>query len=368
MSDHKHILTLDLLRGFFLAVILVDHLYRFPNLWVIFTGEGKLWVSAAEGFFIISGLLVGYIYGPKILNNLWGTFIKLWRRAGKLYLCSISLTLLFTLWGQFLPADNIKSGIWVGSGWLNLIYKTIALKYVYGWADFLTYYAVFMLLAPLALVVARRLHGGAVLAASLVIWYLGRNLNGYFAWQLLFMSGLVVGTSLPAMEAKLRKWARPLGLVTVATLAASVYFVFVGGQNKLMAYLFDKNTIGPGRFMLAWLWFTTGYLFIRSQEKTIDKLTAGFFRILGQNSLYGYSMEAVMLFPINYAVPFQFGFIGNTLMTLTGGGVIYLLTVKQKQIEQLAKNVAGKIIRPEGRLTYAYQAARIFLVAILTRT
>ena len=81
------ILALDLLRGYLLCVITIDHLFRFPGLFDLFTGRGQLWVSAAEGFFLISGILVGKIYGSKIAYNLRGETKKLWGRAGKLYLC-----------------------------------------------------------------------------------------------------------------------------------------------------------------------------------------------------------------------------------------------------------------------------------------
>jgi hypothetical protein len=57
----KRILSLDLLRGFFLIVIMIDHVELYPNGWDFLTGKGRLWVSAAEGFFFMSGLLIGMI-------------------------------------------------------------------------------------------------------------------------------------------------------------------------------------------------------------------------------------------------------------------------------------------------------------------
>ncbi len=136
----SRILALDLLRGYFLVVIIIDHLFRFPSLFEIFTGRGQLWVSAAEGFFIISGLLVGYIYKSQIRTNPQAVFKKIWKRAVKLYLLSIGLTILFTAWGWILNSTEVKTGIWpLGYDPLLMFTKVFILQYVYGWADFLPF-------------------------------------------------------------------------------------------------------------------------------------------------------------------------------------------------------------------------------------
>jgi len=65
LSKRRRIFELDLLRGFFVVIIIIDHLQLWPSPLRYLTGEGRLWVTAAEGFFLISGLLVGYIRGFK---------------------------------------------------------------------------------------------------------------------------------------------------------------------------------------------------------------------------------------------------------------------------------------------------------------
>ncbi len=176
------ILSLDLLRGYFLCVIIVDHLARFPNLFDIVTGRGQLWVSAAEGFFLISGILIG-VLKPKAQ--------KLYSRAVRLYLCSIGLTLLFTAWGYWLPSDNIIAGIWTGDS-LSLVLNTLSLRYVYGWADFLPYYVIFLLVSPLAIKIITKYGAVLLLTASFGVWLI-RGQNIYMAWQLIFISGLMGG-------------------------------------------------------------------------------------------------------------------------------------------------------------------------------
>ena len=85
LSKRRRIFELDLLRGFFVVIIIIDHLQLWPSPLRYLTGEGRLWVTAAEGFFLISGLLVGYIRGFKNKDkSLKDISIKLIKRAGLL--------------------------------------------------------------------------------------------------------------------------------------------------------------------------------------------------------------------------------------------------------------------------------------------
>jgi hypothetical protein len=100
----KRILAFDILRGFFLIVILINHIELYPNFFDLFTGRGRLLVSAAEGFFFMSGLLVGMVYKRRIALGMKFIFKKMWKRAFVLYLASVFFTLLFTFLrlGRFL--------------------------------------------------------------------------------------------------------------------------------------------------------------------------------------------------------------------------------------------------------------------------
>src|SRR3989339_456486 len=89
----RRIHELDLLRGFFILVIIIDHLQFWPSPLTFLTGEGRLWVSAAEGFFLISGLLIGYIRGYKGRNQpLTSISKKLAYRAFMLYAWGVGIT------------------------------------------------------------------------------------------------------------------------------------------------------------------------------------------------------------------------------------------------------------------------------------
>src|SRR5437660_950948 len=90
-------LRFDLLRGYCLMVMTIDHIGGASWLYN-FTGEGRFFITAAEGFFFISGLVMGMIYMKKIKAEGIGAVVpKLLKRAGKLYLVTVGLTLFFVL-------------------------------------------------------------------------------------------------------------------------------------------------------------------------------------------------------------------------------------------------------------------------------
>src|SRR6185312_2171301 len=109
----QRIIALDLIRGYFLLNILINHLNRFPGVFDIFTARGQLWTSAAEGFFLISGLLVGMIRGSEVRKGQISLSTKkMLKRAAVLYLWTIALTILFTVIGvHYLNSAGLKAGI-----------------------------------------------------------------------------------------------------------------------------------------------------------------------------------------------------------------------------------------------------------------
>src|SRR3954468_12253264 len=90
------IVSFDILRGYFLIVILINHIELYPSGFDLFTGRGRLLVSAAEGFFFMFGLLVGMVYKRRLALGMRFIFQKMWKRALQLYIGSVTLTLLFT--------------------------------------------------------------------------------------------------------------------------------------------------------------------------------------------------------------------------------------------------------------------------------
>jgi hypothetical protein len=351
--------ALDLLRGFFLAVMIIDHLRLFPNIFEVFSGRGDLWMSAAEGFFIISGILVGYVYGPRMQQNAGAALKKIMRRAARLYAWAVLLTWLFVWWGHQVGAGRVKPGLWLHPPIGDFLYKTLTLQYSYGWADFLQYYVIFLLAAPLVLWLCVRRKAWLVVAASVALW-LARGLSFNRAWQILFVGGMVAGYYLPQMEQTVRAWpvvvqrrtrkllygsaAGLLGLSVLTVRTSSDYVVRLGlsrpsavsvwGQLMLRLDHFhtiskpwlDKWSMAPLRLMAVVVIFTALYVAVRRREQFINRVTRGFLQVLGQNSLFVYGLHAVVVFSVQLVLSNTVGLVLDSLYTGLALAGLYVVT------------------------------------------
>ena len=326
------ILALDILRGYFIAVIIIDHLAWQTNLFEPFTGKGLLWASAAEGFFTISGILVGYIYGPRILTATKKTFQRIWQRALLLYVLFVGSTLTFTLLAYIIPSSRAPDGTWSGS-FLNLLLSTLSFQYAYGLNDFLSRYALFMLFAPLIVWVLAKYKRRAVIGITtlaITLWlYLqilapASPLRDIAIWEIIFVPSIIIGFYLPSIEHWFKSLRRAQWVIIISlTLAVTIPtyllgFIYESTQsgglfvsvfhpdsnlvstinhiNESVASLVDKTSLGVLRLAVGVFWFWLLYMFTRRFEKPIDKWSFGFFSFAGRNSLTAYVVHAFVIF------------------------------------------------------------------------
>ena len=355
-TPRGRIIALDLLRGFVLAVIAIDHIARFPNLFELASGRGILWVSAAEGFFIISGLLVGYLYTRRMQRSPLAAVKKIWRRALLLYALSIFWTLTFTLWAWAASGNaGVKGGVWQGDS-AGLVWQLLTLQYVYGWADFLAYYTLFMLVAPLAVWLISKKQAWLVVVLSLAVWVFFRSASFALAWQVLFMLAMVAGAYLPQLEAfartlpeKVRSvsfYAVVMSMAMFLLISAAVVIVlpFLAKHQllgtlqvpvtSLLASLnspggllswFNKDSLPLGRLIAAFFVFTAFYLLFRRFETQLLAATKGVLEILGKQSLFVYCTQAVMVFVVNLLLPPRLNPLLSTLLTASLLVLLYWL-------------------------------------------
>jgi hypothetical protein len=324
MQKRQRILTLDLLRGAFMIAIIVDHLGWGPSLFHLLSGGGALFASPAEGFFVISGILVGYIYGPRMMQSFKKTTVKLWKRAFLLYGLSVVFTLFYTAIAVHSSQAAGLPPLWAkGEG--SFLLNTLLARYSYGWTDFLPRYAVFMAVAPFLLWLITRGKAWIVAGFSISIWALFHTtaiLLPFSAWGVIFFLGMIIGYYLPQIET----WAKNLpatirrtssaSLIAVASItfvASSLFQVLLPMLHvdtpRLTATLasyapyFDKGTLGIGRLLLGVVWFWALYIVIRRYESTIHKATFGILETFGAKSLYSYGIHGFVIFMLTVLSP-----------------------------------------------------------------
>ena len=162
-----------------MVAIIINTLQFWPSPFTYSTGEGRLWASAAEGFFLVSGLLVGYIYGFKKRQQRILSITKaLWRRALTLYLWGagislyiITLTLLIGGGNQLLPTMPTSSGFF------GIVADVFSTHYFSGWIYFLRMYAIMLLVSPLFLWMLRQRYERVMLACMALMYLLGFAVN-----------------------------------------------------------------------------------------------------------------------------------------------------------------------------------------------
>jgi hypothetical protein len=311
--------TLDLLRGYFLAVMIVDHLLSFPSLFEVFTGRGRMWASAAEGFFAVSGFLVGSVRGSEArAGRSREATAKLLRRAGQLYVWSVGATSAYLLVGRFLAWPLVSAALGQ-SGPLMMMAKVLSLQYTYERLDMLPLYILFLALAPLALALLSAGRGAFVVALSLAVWISGllmpapiRLTGSYFSdasWQVLFFLALVLGYHSPELREGLQRTtaqARRWLLIALGTPSVGLGYLswldrychaLWRQQVPLLRFLFDKVRVGPGRLMVASLWLVFLYVAVKTFESPVLATVGPFFERLGRNSLYVYLVQSVLVSP-----------------------------------------------------------------------
>ena len=330
-------ITLDYLRGFFITVIVIDHLSRWPSILALISGKALLWVTAAEGFVAISGLLIGYVRGFKNrdlpMKEVTG---KILRRAVLLYAWSIIGSLAYTAIIWYVPLQGGAPGLPIDRGdWITLILHTLTLQYTYVWVHFLTLYALFLAFAPLAVWFLR--NGRAWIVALLSIAGL---ITGYIIhnealqWQVLFFIPSIAGYYLDSIT----KWwkdltkkkrtlitASTIGL-TVLTIATSVMCTFYPATIQPLADFlnagFAKETISPWRAGMAFLWFTGFIMIFNLLGNFIGKFFGWLLLPFGTHSLTAYILHGVAICVISYFTLSSENIIINSLL-----GVLSVLIV-----------------------------------------
>lgn len=316
----KRDLRIDLLRGFAVFVMIVDHFGGASWLYLI-TGNNSFFVSGAEAFVFISGLVVGMVYGGIALKQgLRVAQIKALERAWTLYKLTIALTLIFAVISKFflLPwADAFRI-----DNPITWLLQVVTLHRTFYLADVMLMYTFLMIGTAGALWLLINQRTSVLLAISFVTWLAFQiapadvNLpwhiegNGTFnlaAWQMLFFVAMAIGYHREALAKKLSQIPRVPYLVLsglILILLVNIYntngaFLTAINPNididAAMRFLFLKSALAPGRLIAGFVVFQFAYLAATMLWKPIWALFGWVLMPLGQNALYCYTMHVFIV-------------------------------------------------------------------------
>jgi enterochelin esterase-like enzyme len=324
---HGRDLRVDLLRGYFVVAMVVDHVRGQSPLY-IFTGGNRFYTSAAEGFILTSGLVAGLVYARLIARDgLAAGFMKLLTRAATLYLLTIGVTLLF------LPISEILYLPWAQGVDLTDIFSVlvsiVTLHRTYYLIDVMLLYTVLFVLVPTAFALMNAGKTSVVLGVSWLLWGLyqvfpdyaaipwpvaGNYLFDFSAWQVLFFSGLAMGYHHDRIPVLSRRAGLAALLVTGlgTALIVGIFFlvdpptavmstdialgklVFHDARPWLQDMVFSKISLRPGRLVASAFTFSFLFLLVTFTWQWIRRLAGWLLVPLGQHALYAYTVHIVI--------------------------------------------------------------------------
>jgi hypothetical protein len=324
-------LRLDFLRGFCIFAMVVDHFGGESWLYAI-TGGNRFYVSAAEGFIFISGFVMGQAYRAKRERfGLIEAMVEALRRARTLYLATAILTVIFS--ALYLYTDII---LWTGRDFglgidtmAEIVVGALTLHYTYHGTDILAMYTLLVLVAPMVLLLLSIGRWYWVLFGAWALWLLyqiypeqaavpwyirhGENFP-VAAWQVLFITGLVLGFHRGEIGNLVRHWRRlrvvavALGIavtLTLISLFSGQAFLF-DVDPTVLSETFFKVPLRPWRLVafasLAIVAYTlTSYLWL-----PLRRALGWLMLPLGQAALYSYIVHfflILLVFNLTPALP-----------------------------------------------------------------
>lgn len=330
---------LDLLRGFCVFAMIVDHIGGTSWLYAL-TGGNRGPVTAAEGFVFLSGLVLGIVSRQRVLRaGLGGAVHSALARAWTLYWLTVALTLVFV-------ALTVATGLslWVDrslfgevENWPGLVVAIVLLRFTWHGTDILALYALLLLATPLALLLLADGKWRQLLAGSWLLWLMYQlapdravlpwriehaAMFPVAAWQALFITALTLGYHRDGLASWVHRFvhgprgsglafrlgigAAAIGLVLLgaALNAGNALAIGIGSDIRPLAITdpFDKASLGIGRLIFFGGTAALIYAAVTLLWRPIEQSVGWLLIPLGQASLYAYTVHLFTIV-LAYNVP-----------------------------------------------------------------
>lgn len=345
-------LRIDALRGLAMTCVIINH-SRMPSLLTWFSYE-RLWtVTSAEVFVVLSGIVLGMVYGRRLTRDGWPSVMRgLSRRALTLYLAFIAMT--FSVLALAFIGINVASVttsderavVWFldprnmdASAW-----RAVMLMRNGPWAFEIVGLYVWLVVAAIPSLFALRFVGWRpLLAVSWALYLLYRiaphqltsaefeMVFPLLSWQILFVHGIVIGFYRDRIGAFLAQSPRILPRIAAGATAAFLAFAlcnpwasgpawmhlgFVSPERftSLYSLYFGLTGLGIGRLMNLAVALPFGYLGLGWLMRMSHVLQTGLVA-LGQRSLGAFVLHVYGILVLAH-VPRPDDFWTNTFVQI----------------------------------------------------
>ena len=317
-------LRIDWLRGLAMTCVIIDH----SKMWSLLSwfSYERFWiVTAAEVFVVLSGIVLGMVYGHKLVRQGWLVVVRgLGQRALTLYAAFFAVTLsilAISLAGIDVSAlttwDDPNAGyVWfMDPRMMDLsAWRDVALMRYGPWAFQIIGLYVWLVAAAVPCLVALHFAGWRPLLAvswGLYFWYriaphalttgLFESTFPILAWQLLFVHGITIGYHRDRVGAFVARCPRVVPIAVAGASAAFIVFAlcnpWMDGPSslhwsivsperftELYFHYFTLTSLGIGRLLNLAVALPVGYALLTWAWR-IARPLASVFVTLGQQSL-----------------------------------------------------------------------------------
>lgn len=290
--------TLDAWRGLALVVMTVNHLSH--NTLISWQPLG--FVSFAEVFVFVSGLVAGIVYG-RLHEEGQNINTRAFKRAAEIYLYYVAGTALHRLIAFLGGSSNEVPPL--NDFLLSLLFVD-PLPYF----DILVIYIVFLMVLPTLQKAVSRGWSLRLIIGSVGLWVLAQLLNpqemlqqffgkqlifSFFnicAWQLLFVAGLVIGNKYKEGLRPQFPAYFPVVTVALALLFFVIRYELLPGMPPLPEWMYDHDNLGP--LNVANFTILALLVFWSAQENRFS-LKSGSLEFLGRNSLEVFTYHCILV-------------------------------------------------------------------------
>jgi hypothetical protein len=380
-------LRIDLFRGIAIVFVVVNHV-GLVSVFQNVTQEAIGVVSGAELFVLLSGVVLGMVYRPKVVSGGIGeVVIRTSRRSWKLYCTALGVVLLvFAL--SLIPGVNagyVTTFTDEGTGALGssasgrvydlyggidqllgypvnpqIIVDILLLRLGPWQFNVMGLYVVLLLLSPLILWALSRRAWALVLIVSAIGYAVGAGLRlrllpsqfedsfPLLVWQLLFVVGIVAGF----YRRELLRWFSTRGGAVIATAVVilAVCFMLFSWSNPYLSSavdarltivpdnvfrliygeFFQRTYLGIGRLVNVVVVVVAVYALLTAYWRPINRLAGWFFIPLGQATLYVFIMHVFFaLIASNIPVLSEGNIWANSIAYVVVLGSLWIMVKKR---------------------------------------
>ena len=365
---------LDVFRGLALITIFINHVPG--NLYENLTSRNFGFSDAAEAFVLMSGIAVGLAYSRGFREGAFlASCMKVWRRAGLLYVTHIVSSLLAIAlvaggalyFGVFEMLSRINFGPLLTKP-LQTMVGVPLLGHQLGYFNILPLYAVLLLLSPFYIMIGLR-SPRALIAVAVVVWLLAGtfrlnlpnypNPGGWFfnpvAWQLIYAVGIAGGLCMLEGR-KLVPYRAWLFWLCVAFLAFSYIWVLLKagalpGRKFLPFFIagFDKTFLALPRLLhaLALAYVLTNVAWV---VKAFQWPVFRPIELMGRNGLAVFASGSVLAIVLQILrLRFETNFASDAVLLAVGICLQYAVALflsRQKAERKEARRAAERKFMP----------------------